>query len=667
MHALLRRIGVSILIVLCLTPMIVFAQDSTQDAGNADPLTVIGSGIVLPALETIAAQAGTPLTATVTGTTAGLDGFCRGEADLVAAARALSADEEVVCATSGITFTELLLGYNVLTFITAPDSTHVTCLTAEQLNTLLAPSAAGQITDWSQVNTENAAAPLTVVAPPEDTPTAALLDDAISGVGLRADAVRTADVIATVSADANALGVVSLAEAVAAGDAVRVLNVNASPAGCTAPSAEAVSADTYPVAALQYLYVRTDSLTLPGALDLLTAATSPAAAEVLAASNLTAPTEADYTLNAETLAASTAGRTFSAQAAEYGIDPAVQGTVAIGGSASLAGLIDQTTSGFSASYPGVTFTVTFDGQAAGVRSFCNGEIDLLVAFAGLTDEAQANCTVNNIRTYTLPLGYETTVLVGNAATAHLQCLTRAQIASAFNGLTLAATWDQVDAGFPATPIILFTPADGSPQVDLLLLAAGELTAPPRADLEADDDAAFRAAATANVEGALAVLTWQEYQSVLASGQQNIQVVQVDGGSGCTEPTFETIAAGAYPISRPANLIVNLAALARPEVQSALWYLLSEANYSTFLAVDLVGVTFDGLTDLRVDLQAAFAEAAAFAALPVPEATPAPEAEATAEATAESDAAAEATTEPLAEATTEPVAEATAEPTAEATP
>jgi hypothetical protein len=164
------------------------------------------------------------------------------------------------------------------------------------------------------------------------------------------------------------------------------------------------------------------------------------------------------------------------------------------------------------------------------------------------------------------------------------------------------------------------------------MLTGGSTMPTRIDIQLDNDAAYRAAATANVEGGLAVLSWTEYQDVLARGQQNLMPVSVDSGSGCVEPTFSSIADGSYALSRPARLLVNTAALTRPEVQSVLWYLVSDENFPQFADAQLIGVTFERLSDLRASLQAAFTAAAAAAF--TPEATPEVMPEATLEVTPE---------------------------------
>lgn len=621
MYSPLRSVGMLLLIAAYLLPVPLFAQETS---GNEN-ITAVGSGLITPVLEAAAASAGTPLSIEVTGSQRGLEAFCQGEADLAAASRSLNESESVTCASLGVEFLELLLGYQIAAFIAPPDSTFAQCLTNDQLHTLFAPSSSGLILDWSQVNPENAPAPITIVLPDSGV-LPDLLDRLVTGDGLRTDTMRAgADtVIQEVTATSNSIGLIDLPAALAAGDAVRILELNTSPAGCTPPSAAAVDTGTYSAALPLYVYVNASALQKAGVSELLNAVFSNAIWADPSAATFTQPPDTIAAANRDTIATGRTGRVFSAEENAFVIPAGVSGTVNVAGSAIAADFFNASTSALTSQHPGITVTTAINGQTAGVRRLCNGEVDLALAFSDLTDEQAENCAANNISLFTLELGRRTVVLVANAASPYLQCLTVPQIVTVFSAESAGTitTWSQVDPAFPETPLTLFTPQPGSVLTDLLMLAGGS-TLPARIDTQLNDDAAYRAAATANVEGGLAVLSWTEYQDILTRGQQNIMPVSVDNGSGCVEPAFATIVDGSYALSRPARLLVNTASLTRPEVQSTLWYLISDENFPQFAEAELIGVTFESLSDLRAGLQAAFTAAAASALTPeaTPEVTP----------------------------------------------
>src|SRR5690606_7947542 len=187
------------------------------------------------------------------------------------------------------------------------------------------------------------------------------------------------------------------------------------------------------------------------------------------------------------------------------------------------------------------------------------------------------------------------------------------------------------------------------------------------DIQLDDDPVYRAAATANVEGALTYMNWKEYQALLASEQENVVPVAVDAGDGCVEPTQENIDNGTYPLAQPVRLILNRLALARTEVQALLWFMLSDEIYSMITNAGLVGIEFGDLPDLRFELQQTFTEVQNEAAAITPESTEevTPEATEAVDATPEATEVADEDTE-AADATQE-VTESADEATEEVTP
>ncbi|NDJ61870.1 MAG: hypothetical protein GYB67_12140, partial [Chloroflexi bacterium] len=215
----LRRAGMLVLLVL-----MVFSLPIRLTAQEADSAaTIVGSGIAAPLVDALVAASGAAVNydLTVTGTSPGIEAFCQGEADVAMATRPLTEQEALLCTNNGVEFHELLIGYDVLAFIAHPETDFAQCLTSDQLNTMLIPSAAGQVTDWSQISADYAATPLTIVLPPATSASYAQIDERVEGVGLRADltTLPTAAAITTaVRETPGAFGAVDLSAALAAGD-----------------------------------------------------------------------------------------------------------------------------------------------------------------------------------------------------------------------------------------------------------------------------------------------------------------------------------------------------------------------------------------------------------------------------------------------------------------
>lgn len=620
------------LLALLIAPAMLAAQDT--------PVTVAGSGTVMPLFEALTEASGVDLAASVsvTGTNAGLQQFCQGQVDVATASRPLTAAESAACASAQVDPVELLVAHQVLAFVVNPASEFAVCLTSANLNSIFAPSAEGQTTAWNQVDVSFPDTSLEVYVPAEASSALTTLDNLVNGDGIRADAVAgtDADTIAAVSKTEGAIGVVGLAAAEAAGDAVKILQLNTNEVvGCAAPSAENVENRLYGAAADLLVYASRASLEKPGLREVLDYIVSDEAAAVITEQGFVAPTTSAFAANRGVLEG-TQGQTFSRGTAQYQIPATLIGSVSIAGSASGKTYLDQVISAMNAAYPGVTTSFEAQGDPAGIRRLCNGEVDLVIVTGDLTDEQTQNCQANNITPLPFELGSRAAVLVANGSSDYLTCLTTGQIAAAWSaGSDMPATWQQVSDQFPETAITLFAPASGNIYSDILLLAATGSPTPMRADTQVNADPLYRAAAAANVEGGLAVMSWSDYQRVLANNQANIQLVSVDSGSGCVAPSLTTIADGSYPLLNSFQLIVSEAALSREEVQSFLWFVYEDSNFNLFDSAGLIGLTFGDLPDVRAALLEAFNRATL-----KPEA--APDAEATAEATPADEATPEAT-------------------------
>jgi len=602
-----RRAAIAAAAVL--VTLLGLAAASAQDAGS---VRVAGSAIGAPLVEAVAADG---VTLNTTGTTAGIAAFCAGEADVTLANRPLTAAEEAACAAAGVEFYELLLGHTAAVVIANSASPAPECLDAEQLALVFAPSAAGAITTWQQVVPGAAADPLSVIVPGGESLAVTLLDRAVDGDGLRADATTAADdaaVAEAVASTAGAIGVVNASTVLPEG--VRAIALNTTAGGCTAPDAAALEARTYQAGEPLLAYVNSanaDAVALAGVL----ADSGTQAAE----QGLIAPSDAVAARNAELLATSNTGREFSRYVTEFTIDPTLTGAVLIAGSPAGFDLLSSLSSAITAEYQGIILTNTLAGQTAGLSSLCSGAADVAAVVGQATDEQLAGCTAADIEPVVFPLGGRPVVLVANAANTSAQCLTTEQAAALFT--TDAANWSDVDASFPATPVTVIGPSAANRLNDLLASLTGGPGALLRGDVVTNDDPLYRAAAVANVEGGVAFMSWREYQRVSTLGQTGIQLVSVDGGEGCVTPGEDTFEAGTYPLWQPLALYVNPASLGKPAVQATLWYLLSDDNFALLSSAELVGLPFEQLAPMRYQLQDAFTAAAQAAVEAAAEATP----------------------------------------------
>lgn len=617
MKNLQRNVGILALLALLLPSVIVFAQDESE-------ITVVGSGIVTPVVEALADATETNLNIDVTGTNTGFESFCVGEVAMTSATRTINAEENTTCIENGVEYFELLIAHEVLTFVTNPDDA-LTCIADEDLNIIYSPSSTGDVANWADLNGsiegEDGTYPdleLTALLPADNTLSYLALDNLISGVGFRND-IDSADVattLETVASTSGAIGVVPLQTALDAGDSINILNVDFQKLGCAEATVTNAEAGNYAAVTSFYLYVNQAEAE---ALDTFLSyfSTEDITSTIIDAGYSPASNDV-YETNIAIIAGEEASGAFSETEVGYIIPAFLTGEFTIGGtftgfrvaSSAVSGV--QNTQGNPAqqnAQPAFTINVDFAGEANDAITYCANEAPVLFVngdgsdFACEGDEA--------IDSLVLPIGTQTTVLVANEADEFATCLTTEHLATIWGASSTDTieTWNQVAESFPDEAMTLFGINAGNVITDVMManLADG-VVEPIRVDTEINGDSLYRAAAVANVEGALTYMSWVDYQDVLENDQARIQLLGVDAGEGCVFPTEETIADGSYPLSETTSLLVNRDLLSDELVKAFVWTLYSDNLRSVYASAEFEAASDVELADVRDLLLVEFRQA-----------------------------------------------------------
>jgi len=625
MRLLQRTAGAALLVALCIVPSGIFAQDN-------DTIKVGGSGIAAPLFSALVEASGveSAIETTVSGTNSGMSAFCEGGLDATLANRAIDDIEDATCAAAGVSYVEVLLGYDATAFIVNVGGEALSCVDTFALSDVFAPSTAGSTVQWSALDPSLSTNEVTLLLAPSGSTAYAQLDALVSGDGLRADLTPMADeaaVIEAVKADVNALGVVSLAAAQGV-EGIKVLEVSQG-VTCYPADADSLENGSYAMSQPLYLYVNAASLEKAGFKDTLAFAVSADAAEAVRAAGYVDVSDSARETNTTSLTEGIVGRTFSQPEPTYAIQPSVAGTVNVGGTAAVNTLIDTLVQGtITQVYPSLTANLTLDGMVAGARRLCNGELDILAADRALTEEELANCEANTVTTFDVALGSQAVVMVASADAAYLSCVKLEQIPTIWTASAEApTTWNQVDSAWAEAPMYLFAPNFGEIYGDLMLSAAGSGFI-LREPTELNADPLYRAAAVANAGSGLTYMRLQDYERAIELGQTGIQLVAVDAGNGCVAPSVETIKDGRYALSRSVVLKVTDKAIETDPTKSLLWLMFDDSNFSALALNGFTGVTLGDFAATRALLLEKFDEAAARVAArealqlqTTPEATP----------------------------------------------
>lgn len=631
MAHMIKRVSVLFLLALLTSTTVLFAQDTTSS-------TVVGSGIVNSIVESLAeANETDTLTITTTGTSAGFEQFCAGEADVVTATRAISADEDADCISNNIAYGEFLVAHSIIAFAVNPNNTVLECLTENDLNTLFPPTATADISNWTAFDETSEDLPITFILPQDNTVEYVILDNMVVGDGLRRDGNTYDDAesaIAQITENNGAIAVLPYSSSLTEEDGIRLLDISYNTtAGCASPSVENVENRLYTATLPMLMYVNRASLENADLQNFMDFVTTVDSADIIESTGYLAPTDDTYELNAEILVNEDVESQFGGAESEFTIPENLIGQIDISGAANAYNLLNTNATQLTGNNQQLNINITIEGQAAGIRRLCNGEVDIAIISSELADDALAGCEANNINTIPIELGTQATVLVANATDTYASCLTTNQIETIWSATATESItqWSDVDDSLPEQDMTLFGLSTSNAFSDILLSTGGGPVEPVRRDTELSNDALYRAAAVANVEGSLTYMSWQDYRRVVGNNQSNIQLVNIDNGEGCVMPSPETISDGTYPLTRPGSLLVNELSLTDISVQSFVWRLFSDQGWTNIDREGFVGIDFGSLPAVRNELEVQFSLAEANVAASVSS----PDAESTEEPDVES--------------------------------
>ena len=258
---------------------------------------------------------------------------------------------------------------------------------------------------------------------------------------------------------------------------------------------------------------------------------------------------------------------------------ALSGTVTIDGSSTVYPITELVAEEFQTANGGVQVPVAFSGTGGGFKKFCTGETDINDASRPIkADDAGegAACTANSIDWVELQVAIDGLTIVVNPANTFATCLTLAELKAIYGPDSPEnLKWSDVRPGFPAEPVERFMPGADSGTFDYFTETVnGEVDAATTFATQSEDDNTLVTGVAGDTH-AIGYFGFAYY----VENKDKLKAVQVDGGSGCVEPTDATINDGTYkPLSRPLFIYPNVGeAKTRPELKAFVDYYLANAQ------------------------------------------------------------------------------------------
>jgi len=277
----------------------------------------------------------------------------------------------------------------------------------------------------------------------------------------------------------------------------------------------------------------------------------------------------------------------------------ISGIIKIDGSSTVAPFAQAAQEAFQGENPNVKITVGTSGTGGGFEKFCAGETDISDASRPIKpDEEVPVCKKAGISYKEIQVANDGIAVVTNPD-LKVDCLTTDQLKKLWNKGSKVKSLSEIDPSLPDTQLTLFGPGTDSGTFDFFTDEINGEEGVSREDYQPSEDDNVLVQGVAGESGGLGYFGHSYYEQ----NKDKLNLVKVDGGDGCVEPTVATIQSGEYkPLSRPLFMYPSTKALKRSEVQAFLQYIVD--NYQAIAdASQIVAMSPDRASKAKSDVEA----------------------------------------------------------------
>ena len=278
----------------------------------------------------------------------------------------------------------------------------------------------------------------------------------------------------------------------------------------------------------------------------------------------------------------------------------LSGRIQADGSSTVGPFTTRAAERFQQENSGVQITVGVSGTGGGFERFCAGETDISNASRQIEDDEKAACEQKGVEYAEFQVANDALTVIVNKDNDWVDCLTTEQLNQIWEPSSKVASWQDVDLSFPAEEIKLFGPGTDSGTFDYFTGEINGEEGASRSDYAASEDDNTIVTGVSGEKGGLGYFGFSYFEE----NMDKLKALEVDGGDGCVAPSVGTAQNGTYkPLSRPLFVYVKKDALARPEVEGFLRFMLDNET-SIAETSKFVPLTAEQLTTAKSDLDAA---------------------------------------------------------------
>lgn len=253
-------------------------------------------------------------------------------------------------------------------------------------------------------------------------------------------------------------------------------------------------------------------------------------------------------------------------------EEALSGAVQVDGSSTVFPITEAVAEEFQIANPETRITVGVSGTGGGFKRFCAGETDVADASRPIKDSERELCEENGVGFTELTVAWDGLSAVTHPSNDFVDCLTVDELKAIWEPGSQIGNWSEVRAGFPDKELKLYGPGTDSGTFDYFTEAiVGEEDA-SRPDYTASEDDNVLVQGVKADPGALGYFGYAYYEE----NAEDLKLLRVDGGSGCVQPTVQTIESGTYaPLSRPLYIYASDQGMAKPQVEAFIEFFLTQ--------------------------------------------------------------------------------------------
>ena len=246
----------------------------------------------------------------------------------------------------------------------------------------------------------------------------------------------------------------------------------------------------------------------------------------------------------------------------------LSGNIAVDGSSTVGPFAQAAAEQFGNENSGVNVSVGTSGTGGGFEKFCAGETDISDASRPIKEDEEVPICKKNGVTYKEVQVANDGIAVTTNNNLKVDCLTTDQLKELWNQGSKVENLRELDPKFPSTQLSLFGPGTDSGTFDFFTDEINGEEGVSRKDYQPSEDDNVLVQGVSGDQGGLGYFGFSYYDQ----NKSKLNLVGVDGGSGCVKPSVQAIQSGQYkPLSRPIFMYVSDKALKRPEVKGFMDY------------------------------------------------------------------------------------------------